>query len=161
MDLLGLAQIALLILGEHTHQKQRNVDPAESEQGAIATALAVAITRTLRRPPPRWTPAAPAAADTTPQEAPLDRSITLMHAEYGVFYAANQLYGISFKERKDVPVYHPDVRVFEVSEANGTTIGLMYFDYWKRDNKTASSQSPQSTKALIPAQHQAQSSESS
>ncbi len=54
----------------------------------------------------------------------------------GVFYAANQLYGISFKERKDVPVYHPDVRVFEVSEANGTTIGLMYFDYWKRDNKS-------------------------
>lgn len=54
----------------------------------------------------------------------------------GVFYAANQLYGIGFKERKDVPVYHPDVRVFEVSEANGTTIGLMYFDYWKRDNKS-------------------------
>ncbi|WP_229726718.1 peptidyl-dipeptidase Dcp [Sphingomonas alpina] len=54
----------------------------------------------------------------------------------GVFYAANQLYGISFKERKDIPVYNPDVRVFEVSEANGTTIGLMYFDYWKRDNKS-------------------------
>ena len=54
----------------------------------------------------------------------------------GVFYAANQLYGINFRERKDLPVYHPDVRVFEVSEANGTTIGLMYFDYWKRDNKS-------------------------
>ncbi|QQV77203.1 M3 family metallopeptidase [Sphingomonas aliaeris] len=54
----------------------------------------------------------------------------------GVFYAANQLYGITFKERKDLPVYHPDVRVFEVSEANGTTIGLLYFDYWKRDNKS-------------------------
>jgi peptidyl-dipeptidase Dcp len=54
----------------------------------------------------------------------------------GVFYAANQLYGISFKERKDIPVYNPDMRVFEVSEANGTTIGLMYFDYWKRDNKS-------------------------
>jgi peptidyl-dipeptidase Dcp len=54
----------------------------------------------------------------------------------GVFYAANQLYGITFKERNDLPVYHQDVRVFEVSEANGTTIGLMYFDYWKRDNKS-------------------------
>ena len=56
--------------------------------------------------------------------------------EDGVFYAANQLYGITFKERKDLPVYDPDMRVFEVSEANGTTIGIMYFDYWKRDNKS-------------------------
>ena len=36
--------------------------------------------------------------------------------ENGVFYAASQLYGITFKERKDIPVYHPDVRVFEVFE---------------------------------------------
>ena len=56
--------------------------------------------------------------------------------EDGVFYAAGQLYGITFHERKDIPVYHPDVRVFEVREANGTTIGLMYFDYFKRDNKS-------------------------
>jgi peptidyl-dipeptidase Dcp len=54
----------------------------------------------------------------------------------GVFYAANQLYGLSFKERHDIPVYHPDVRVFEVFEENGTPLGLMYFDYWKRDNKS-------------------------
>ncbi|MEG3088475.1 M3 family metallopeptidase [Sphingomonas sp. PB4P5] len=54
----------------------------------------------------------------------------------GVFYAATQLYGITFKERKDLPVYDADMRVFEVSEANGTPIGVMYFDYWKRDNKS-------------------------
>jgi len=53
----------------------------------------------------------------------------------GVFYAANQLYGITFKRRTDIPVYQPDVMVYEVSEENGTPIGLMYFDYWKRDNK--------------------------
>ncbi|NIJ09097.1 peptidyl-dipeptidase Dcp [Sphingomonas vulcanisoli] len=53
----------------------------------------------------------------------------------GVFYAANQLYGLTFKERHDIPVYHPDVRVFEVFEENGAPLGLMYFDYWKRDNK--------------------------
>ncbi|WP_083500227.1 M3 family metallopeptidase [Sphingomonas endophytica] len=53
----------------------------------------------------------------------------------GVFYAANQLYGITFKRRTDIPVYNPDVMVYEVSEENGTPIGLMYFDYWKRDNK--------------------------
>jgi peptidyl-dipeptidase Dcp len=55
--------------------------------------------------------------------------------EKGIFYAANQLYGISFKERKDIPVYHPDVRVFEVIDADGSSLGLMYFDYYKRDNK--------------------------
>jgi peptidyl-dipeptidase Dcp len=53
----------------------------------------------------------------------------------GVFYAAEQLYGITFKERKDLPVYHPDVRVFEVFNANGQTLALFYSDYFKRDNK--------------------------
>ncbi|GGB41077.1 dipeptidyl carboxypeptidase II [Sphingomonas metalli] len=53
----------------------------------------------------------------------------------GVFYAANQLYGLTFKRRTDIPVYQPDVMVYEVDEANGTPVGLMYFDYWKRDNK--------------------------
>jgi peptidyl-dipeptidase Dcp len=53
----------------------------------------------------------------------------------GVFYAANQLYGITFKRRTDIPVYQPDVMVYEVFEGDGRTIGLMYFDYWKRDNK--------------------------
>ena len=53
----------------------------------------------------------------------------------GVFYAATQLYGITFKERKDLPVYHPDVRVFEVFDRDGTPMALFYADYFKRDNK--------------------------
>ncbi len=53
----------------------------------------------------------------------------------GVFYAAHLLYGINFKERKDIPVYQSDVRVFEVSEADGKPLALFYADYWKRDNK--------------------------
>jgi len=53
----------------------------------------------------------------------------------GVFYAANQLYGITFKERHDLPVYQPDVMAFEVLDKDGSTLGLMYFDYFKRDNK--------------------------
>jgi peptidyl-dipeptidase Dcp len=53
----------------------------------------------------------------------------------GVFYAATQLFGITFKERKDVPVYQPDVRVFEVFDADGTSLALFYADYFKRDNK--------------------------
>jgi peptidyl-dipeptidase Dcp len=54
----------------------------------------------------------------------------------GVFYAAMQLFGITFKERKDIPVYHPDVRVFEVFDADGSSIALFYADYFKRDNKS-------------------------
>ena len=53
----------------------------------------------------------------------------------GVFYAANQLYGLTFKERKDLPVYQPDVRVFDVIDADGSQLGLFYADYFKRDNK--------------------------
>lgn len=55
--------------------------------------------------------------------------------EKGVFFAANQLYGVTFKERKDLPMWSPDMRAFEVHEENGKLIGLMMFDYWKRDNK--------------------------
>jgi peptidyl-dipeptidase Dcp len=54
----------------------------------------------------------------------------------GVFYAATQLYGIQFKERKDIPVYHPDVRVFEVTDVDGRPLALFYCDYFKRDNKS-------------------------
>ena len=53
----------------------------------------------------------------------------------GVFFAANQLYGLTFTERKDLPVYQPDVRVFEVFDADSTSIGLFYCDYFKRDSK--------------------------
>ncbi len=55
--------------------------------------------------------------------------------ENGVFYAATQLYGITFKERKDIPVYTPEVRVFEVFDADGRPMALFYVDYYKRDNK--------------------------
>ena len=54
----------------------------------------------------------------------------------GVFFAANQLYGLTFTERKDIPTWDPDMRVFEVKEETGKHVGLMYFDFWKRDNKS-------------------------
>ena len=53
----------------------------------------------------------------------------------GVFYAAHELYGLSFKERKDLPVYQADARVFEVSDADGSPLGLFLADYFARDNK--------------------------
>jgi peptidyl-dipeptidase Dcp len=53
----------------------------------------------------------------------------------GVFFAANELFGLSFKERNDLPVYHSDVRVFDIIDTTGTVIGLFYGDYYARDNK--------------------------
>jgi peptidyl-dipeptidase Dcp len=53
----------------------------------------------------------------------------------GVFFAANKLYGLTFKERHDLPVYQPDVRVFEVFDTDGKSLALWYADYFKRDNK--------------------------
>ncbi|MBK1888559.1 M3 family metallopeptidase [Undibacterium sp. 14-3-2] len=53
----------------------------------------------------------------------------------GVFFAAHQLYGISFKERKDLPVYHPSVRVFEVFDADGKSMALFIADMYARDSK--------------------------
>ncbi len=54
----------------------------------------------------------------------------------GVFFAASKLYGLTFKERKDIPVYHPDVRVFEVTDVDGKPLALFYSDYFKRDEKS-------------------------
>jgi peptidyl-dipeptidase Dcp len=54
----------------------------------------------------------------------------------GVFFAANKLYGLTFKERKDIPVYQPDVRVFEVFDKDGQSLALWYADYFKRDSKS-------------------------
>lgn len=55
--------------------------------------------------------------------------------EKGVFYAATKLYGITFKERKDIPTYHPDVLVYELFEEDGTPLGLFYGDYFARPSK--------------------------
>jgi peptidyl-dipeptidase Dcp len=55
--------------------------------------------------------------------------------EDGVFFAAKQLYGLTFKRRTDIPVYQPDVMVYTVYDQDGSELGLMYFDYFKRDNK--------------------------
>jgi peptidyl-dipeptidase Dcp len=53
----------------------------------------------------------------------------------GVFYVAHELYGLSFKQRSDLPVYHADVRVFEVLDADGSPLALFLADYYARANK--------------------------
>ncbi len=55
--------------------------------------------------------------------------------EDGVFYAANKLYGLSFKRRTDLPTYHPDVWVYTVTDADGSDLGLFYFDPFQRPSK--------------------------
>jgi peptidyl-dipeptidase Dcp len=56
--------------------------------------------------------------------------------EDGVFYAANQLYGLTFKERKDIPTWTPDMRVFQVYDKDGSELAIFMIDPWKRDNKS-------------------------
>ncbi|CAN5304802.1 M3 family metallopeptidase [soil metagenome] len=53
----------------------------------------------------------------------------------GVFYAATKLYGVTFTERRDIPAYHPDVRVFEVTDEDGSAVGLYTLDLYTRDSK--------------------------
>lgn len=55
--------------------------------------------------------------------------------EKGVFFAAKQMYGITFKERHDLPVYNPDVKVYEVFDNDGSSIAIYYLDFYTRDNK--------------------------
>lgn len=75
------------------------------------------------------------------QEFDLDEALVRPYFELnrvlkdGVFYAMNRLYGISFEERFDLPVYHPDVRVFDVMDHDGSQIGLFYADLFSRDSK--------------------------
>jgi len=53
----------------------------------------------------------------------------------GVFYAANRVYGLTFKERKDIPLYHPDMKAFEVIDRDGKSKALFYCDYYRRPTK--------------------------
>ena len=53
----------------------------------------------------------------------------------GVFYAANRAYGLTFKERKDIPLYHPDMQAFEVVDKDGKSLALFCCDYYRRPTK--------------------------
>ncbi len=55
--------------------------------------------------------------------------------EKGVFFAAEKLYGLTFKKRPDLPVYHPDVVAYEVFDHDGSSLAIYYLDFYTRDNK--------------------------
>ena len=76
----------------------------------------------------------------------------------GVFFAAHELYGITFKERNDLPVYQPDVRVFDVFDADGTPLGLFLLDYYARDNKHGGAWMNTLRRPVAPVRHTSRSS---
>lgn len=68
-------------------------------------------------------------------EAELQPYFSLASVRQGAFEVASKLYGLRFKRLEDVPVYHPEVEVFEVSEADGSLVGVFYADYFPRESK--------------------------
>ncbi|KAF5058414.1 Dipeptidyl carboxypeptidase [anaerobic digester metagenome] len=60
---------------------------------------------------------------------------SLENVKQGIFTVCNNLYGITFTEQKDIPVYHPEAVAFEVKEANGDQIGVLYMDFHPRESK--------------------------
>ncbi|MBN2400233.1 MAG: M3 family metallopeptidase [Candidatus Aminicenantes bacterium] len=59
----------------------------------------------------------------------------LENVQQGVFILAEKLYGLKFVERNDIPIYHPEVKVFEVHEGSGPLLGILYMDFFPRDSK--------------------------
>ena len=70
-------------------------------------------------------------------ESEMKPYFSLENVEKGIFYVANKLYGITFEKRSDIPVYHPEVMAYEVKEANGSHLGVLYMDFHPRDGKRA------------------------
>jgi len=68
-------------------------------------------------------------------EAETKPYFSLDNIRNGIFYVAQQLYGLQFEKRDDVPVYHQEVEVWEVKEADGAHVGLLYMDFYPRDGK--------------------------
>jgi peptidyl-dipeptidase Dcp len=75
------------------------------------------------------------AAEFDLDEAAIKPYLPLETMIEAAFYTATQLFGVTFRELTDVPVYHPDVRVFEVSDAQSRHVGLFYADYFARPSK--------------------------
>lgn len=70
-------------------------------------------------------------------ESELKPYFSLENVKKGIFYVANKLYGITFESRNDIPIYNPEVFAYEVKEANGTHLGVLYLDFHPRDGKRA------------------------
>ena len=152
--LLGYPDFASWALTDETAQKPQNVDKILAELSASALTKAKAEAADLQKmidkeakanKTPRfeiqpWDWAFYAEKQRKAQfdfdEAAVKPYFEMEHVlKDGVFYAATQLYGITFVERKDLPVYNPSVRTFEVRDADGSLVGLFLVDWFQRENK--------------------------
>ena len=68
-------------------------------------------------------------------ESEIQPYFSLENVREGIFYVSNKLYGIQFKKRDDIPVYHPEAEAWEVTEADGAHVGVLYMDFHPRDGK--------------------------
>ncbi len=68
-------------------------------------------------------------------EEELKPYFSLENVRDGIFYVSTQLYGIQFERREDIPVYHPEAEAWEVKEADGSHVGILYMDFHPRDGK--------------------------
>ena len=147
--LLGYATFAAYVLDDQMAQTPANAIQLMTDLAAAATNKARGEARrmqalidkekdTFKLEPWDWQYY---AEQVRKSEYDLDESVIRPYFELdrvlrdGVFYAANQLYGLTFKESKDIPVYQPDVRVFEVFDADGSSLALFYIDFFARPNK--------------------------
>ena len=71
----------------------------------------------------------------TLDEEQLKPYFRLENVQHGAFLLAGKLYGLTFHENPDIPVYHPDVRAFEVCDGDGTFLAVLYMDYFPRASK--------------------------
>ncbi|NVB37572.1 M3 family metallopeptidase [Pseudenhygromyxa sp. WMMC2535] len=115
----------------------RVVDKAKAEAEAIEKAIAADEQR-FELEPWDW---AYYAEKVRAKQFDLDENEVRAYFELervmkdGLFFAMGELFGIRFEERTDLPTYHPDVRTFEVFDADGTSVGLFYADYFAREGK--------------------------
>ena len=70
-------------------------------------------------------------------ESEIKPYFSLRNVQNGIFYVANKLYGITFENRNDIPIYNPEVMPYEVKEADGSHLGVLYMDFHPRDGKRA------------------------
>ena len=64
-------------------------------------------------------------------------NLKLENVRDGMFAVANKLYGITMHKRTDIPLYHPQVETYEVKDGDGTSLGILYLDYYTRASKSA------------------------
>lgn len=152
--LLGYPNFASWALEDETAKKPENVDAMLQQLGAAALAKAKLEAADLQKlidkeaktsktasyalQPWDWAYYAEKERELKFQfdEASVKPYFEMDHVlQDGVFFAATQLYGITFSERKDLPTYTSTVRVFEVKDADGSTVGIFVVDWFRRDNK--------------------------